>query len=296
MPRSTETARHPRPQPRRRLAPRLLAGNGKYSFFPSYRPTLGLQPTKSLLPQCEATSSPVDLCSLSDCDRRLFQAAMATFKGVNDNAKSKLEEDLTPLVERHTGPQGSIVVAFAQPPDMRSLFSVSVRQRIKATTSVTSLRDVMDLHPGIEKTLNSAGADGSASLVLGDSFHELVFSGALVDLGDETNAGFDLTLWYHAGAAVTSGRSWQNYRSSTTRIKVASPNRLHGAPSRFSGPCRGSLAIGPARSTKPRHRWLCPHPHRVRAVTQSAVGQSMSRRISGSQGSNMLLMTKRLRR
>jgi hypothetical protein len=132
----------------------------------------------------------------------LFLAAMAPFGGASDNAKSKLEEDVTPEVERRAGPLGSIVVAFAEPPGMRSLFSASVSQRIEADASVTSLRDVMELHPGLEKTLHRADGDPvSAVLVSGASFHELVFSGALVDLGAETNAEFDLTLWYRPGAA-----------------------------------------------------------------------------------------------
>jgi hypothetical protein len=43
-------------------------------------------------------------------------------------------------------------------------------------------------------------------LVDGAKFHDLVFGGALVDLGSKLDAEFDLTLWYRAGTLGSTRR------------------------------------------------------------------------------------------
>ena len=61
--------------------------------------------------------------------------------------------------------------------------------------------DVIELYPNLDSALRSAGVANNAlndALVSGERFHERVFRGALVDLGEDVDAEFDLTLWYAA--------------------------------------------------------------------------------------------------
>jgi hypothetical protein len=131
----------------------------------------------------------------------LLLAATAPFEGAGGKADKKFEEDLTPQIERRGG-----VPAFAQPPASRSLFSASVKhKKVKPETSVASLKDVMKLYPGVEASLRRAGmGEGAAAapLASGEKYHEIVFSKARVDLGENTDAEFDLTFWYRPGQAA----------------------------------------------------------------------------------------------
>ena len=92
---------------------------------------------------------------------------------------------------------------FVRPPSMRSLFSRSASRRFKSEPALTSLADVVALYPGLDAALERGGVTGATlqlPLLPGERFRELVFSGALVDLGSAT-AEFDLTLW-HVGEAA----------------------------------------------------------------------------------------------
>jgi hypothetical protein len=133
----------------------------------------------------------------------IFLAGTSEIDAGGGKAKVKFEEDIAPLVEHTVAPSGKITAAFARPPSIRSVFSKSVAQRLKPERAVGSLVDVAALYPGLLAKLKKSGVDGSmlnAALVSGQRFRELVFSNATVDLGDNVDAGFDLTLWYPAEA------------------------------------------------------------------------------------------------
>jgi hypothetical protein len=107
------------------------------------------------------------------------------FKG-DDEAKAKLEEDLSP------GLNGAA----------RHKFAYSVSQKGAAAAMPTTLSAIDGAFPGASDVLNGLAKAPPANgpLVSGKVFIELVYSGAKVDLGD-TDAEFDLTFWYPAEAA-----------------------------------------------------------------------------------------------
>ena len=121
----------------------------------------------------------------------LARTAASTFKGIDPKAKSKLEEDITPLIELTSGE-----ATFAQPPSTRSQFSFSVTQ--PASDDPQSLRDLVGLFPRFDKRLAKAGVGEAAfdgKLSDGKHFTQRGFSGALVDLG-AVDSKFELVLWY----------------------------------------------------------------------------------------------------
>jgi hypothetical protein len=116
----------------------------------------------------------------------LFIVDSANLEGSGD-ASTKLEEDIVPFG------------AAAGGPSMRSLYSRSVNQDIGGGEAPDSVRDTIKLYPGLENELIKAGVAGSildAALAKGPPIRELVFEGALVDLGGKVDAEFALTLWY----------------------------------------------------------------------------------------------------
>lgn len=131
----------------------------------------------------------------------LFLAAQSQIGADDDDVK--FEEDIAPLVERTIAASGKESAAFARPPTMRSLFSRSATRRIKSEPALKSLADVSALYPGLDAALRRGAVEGAAlaaPLLSGERFRELVFSGALVDLGD-VDAEFDLSLWHTTGTA-----------------------------------------------------------------------------------------------
>jgi hypothetical protein len=125
----------------------------------------------------------------------LFVAA-AAYAG--DSPGVKFEEDIAPLLVRTVRKSGT-TAAFARPPAMRSLFSVSRSRGIKSDDQLRTLEDVAALYSDLASSLERAGMKNGglgAKLIKGDEFRETVFSGASVDLGHKLDAEFDLSLWY----------------------------------------------------------------------------------------------------
>jgi hypothetical protein len=132
----------------------------------------------------------------------LFLAAGTQWRGLDKSAKAKFEEDIAPLIERTRTESGKVATVFARPPSIRSLFSISVTQDLEPQETLQTLADVTRLNPGLEGILKGAGVKTTAldaTLVKGDEFHERVYSGALVDLGHDTDAKLELTVWQRAG-------------------------------------------------------------------------------------------------
>src|SRR4051794_29261667 len=57
----------------------------------------------------------------------LFFANAVTWKAANDDARSKFEEDIAPVVEHTTLGAGNKLAVYANPPSAKSLFSRSLR-------------------------------------------------------------------------------------------------------------------------------------------------------------------------
>jgi hypothetical protein len=113
-----------------------------------------------------------------------FIAASANLEGGDD---TKLEEDIVAFRGANGGPS------------IRSLYSRSVNQDVDRSKVPESVRDTIKRYPGLEKELTRAGVAESvldAALVKGRPINEVVFEGAVVDLGDDADAEFALTLWY----------------------------------------------------------------------------------------------------
>jgi hypothetical protein len=118
----------------------------------------------------------------------IFLSTASRFEGPDD-AKSKFEEDIS------ISSQGS---------GTRSGYSYSVSQKQPVASLATSLQGALDAYPGSFQWLESLSAtppQPDASLAAGPAFAELVYSKAFVDLGHNTDAEFDLTLWYPSDAA-----------------------------------------------------------------------------------------------
>ncbi|WP_152535483.1 hypothetical protein [Bradyrhizobium sp. Ai1a-2] len=116
----------------------------------------------------------------------VFLSTTSRFEG-RENAKSKLEED----------------ISIAQGGAIRSGYSYSVTQKRRAAQPAISLRTAVEAYPGSLRLLESLSGDApqpEAGLVSGPVFAELVYSKAQVDLGNDTDAEFDLTLWYPSEA------------------------------------------------------------------------------------------------
>jgi len=132
----------------------------------------------------------------------IFLAAQSWIAAAGGDVE--FEEDIAPLIRRTFTRSGKVAVGFAKPPAMRSLFSHSVTRRIESDLVIGSLRDVTALLPDLGGALRNVGVKKrmfDAPLRSGERIHERVFGRALVDLGDNVDAEFDITLWFVEGAA-----------------------------------------------------------------------------------------------
>lgn len=128
-------------------------------------------------------------------------------EAVPKKGKAKFEEDIAPLIVRNVDTAGNEKGAFARPPAMRSIFSVSLtKDKLKPADQFNTIGNVVKHFKDLERGLERAGgkdiAPGTA-LTQGPTFHELVFKGGVVDLGEKMNAKVDVSLWYHAGKFKT---------------------------------------------------------------------------------------------
>jgi hypothetical protein len=117
-------------------------------------------------------------------------------------AETKFEEDIAPQIDHAA--DGTKIPRFKSPPGMRSMFSVSSTQTLRANEAITSLRDLAARYRGFESSLRKAGLAAmplDSPLVSGQVFRDRVYRIGLVDLGD-TDAKVDLTLWYKAGTSA----------------------------------------------------------------------------------------------
>ena len=122
----------------------------------------------------------------------LFIAAGTSMEAADDDAEEKLEEDIGVLLVRAKGGSGEEHAVVADPPSMRSLFSRSVSQPLAAGVTLASLDDLVELSQPRDLEV----ADGRDDLKQGDPIREWVFKGAEVDLGENLDAEFALTLWF----------------------------------------------------------------------------------------------------
>jgi hypothetical protein len=128
----------------------------------------------------------------------LFLAAETELNGSSNEASTKFEEDIAPIIVPIPGASTDSSRVVAQPRSMRSLFSVSTKEAIPDAT-LKVLGDVMNVYPSLQSNLRKAGAPDQpkdSKLNPGIRIHELVFEGAKVDLGHDTDGEFALTLWY----------------------------------------------------------------------------------------------------
>ena len=121
-----------------------------------------------------------------------------------EKGKAKFEEDIAPLIAKVADGTGKETgAAFAQPPSMRSMFSVSMEREPKPSNQLATFADAIAVYPDLPDRLSVAGAPKIAAdtkLEKGRTFHEVVLEGASVDLGHKLDAGIDLSLWYEKGA------------------------------------------------------------------------------------------------
>lgn len=125
------------------------------------------------------------------------------WEALPEGGKIKFEEDIAPLIVRRVDASGE-KGAFARPPSMRSIFSVSLTQKVGPADEFKTVADVGTHFFDFKERLERAGSDiafGTA-LAKGPVFHELVFQGASIDLGD-VEAEVDLSLWYRDGKIKT---------------------------------------------------------------------------------------------
>jgi hypothetical protein len=126
----------------------------------------------------------------------IFLAAQSWIANAGEDVK--FEEDIAPLTIRTVTAAGERAT-FAQPPTMRSLFSQSATQEIDSGRAINSLPDLIALYRELGPALRRVGVGGGelqAPLLPGQQFRERVFSGAEVDLGENADAEFDISLWY----------------------------------------------------------------------------------------------------
>jgi hypothetical protein len=114
----------------------------------------------------------------------VFIAADVNLSGSDD---TKLEEDIVTF----RGADGG--------PSMRSLYSRSVNQDVEDGEMPESVRDATKRFPGLKKELRENGVAENvleAALVEGPPIREMVFEGGSVDLDENADATFAITLWY----------------------------------------------------------------------------------------------------
>ena len=129
----------------------------------------------------------------------LFLASETALKGSNEDSSTKFEEDIAPVVVSTFDQIAHTSRVAVQPRSMRSLFSLSTKETVGPDETFEVLGDVMQAYPDLQENLRKAGAANDVAgfrLVAGIAIQELVFEGAKVDLGQNTDAEFALTLWY----------------------------------------------------------------------------------------------------
>jgi hypothetical protein len=129
----------------------------------------------------------------------LFLASETALKGSNEEASTKFEEDIAPVIVSTFDQSAHTSRVVVQPRSMRSLFSLSTKETVGPDETFEVLGDVMQAYPDLRANLRKAGAPNDVAgsrLVAGIVIQELVFEGAKVDLGQDTDAEFALTLWY----------------------------------------------------------------------------------------------------
>ena len=177
----------------------------------------------------------------------LFLAAGTPLAAANHEADDKLEEDIGVLLVRTKDRTGEERTAVAEPPSMRSLFSRTVSQPLAAEVTLTSLDDLVDLYPGLDD-LDISGEGGD--LVQGQLIREWVFEGAEVDLGENLDAEFALTLWFLAGTSNSAPSIAEISFKYKTKDGNVAPEAARRAMTLFLAIRRSST--GPARSGRPR--------------------------------------------
>ena len=126
----------------------------------------------------------------------LFLAAdmqLAARGGAKD-VESKFEEDLGALAVRAAS--GEAIVAM--PRSSRSQFSRSTTQTVDRHAIPRTLKDVEDLYPKFDDALRlmAGEADMSAELAASPEYRELVYRSSMIDLAQDTETSFALTIWY----------------------------------------------------------------------------------------------------
>jgi hypothetical protein len=128
----------------------------------------------------------------------LFVSAFTAVSGSRRDAKTKLEEDISPLqVQLSPAGRGRKVVADYSA--TRSRFSRSTTQSIGSDALPSTLAQACKLFPSLEDNLMSRHERGltlKTRLAPGRLIEEHVFKGPKVDLGSRISGEFALTFWF----------------------------------------------------------------------------------------------------
>jgi hypothetical protein len=129
----------------------------------------------------------------------LFIAIAAADRAVEDHNRISFEEDIAPLEVTEVDARGDRKVTVADPPTIRSRFSMSLKQVVSARNPLDRLGHLLDRFPGLAERLGSISertVRRDAALIHGQEMRERCFEGAEVRLGDNIKASFTFTLWY----------------------------------------------------------------------------------------------------
>jgi hypothetical protein len=128
----------------------------------------------------------------------LFVSAFTAVSGSRRDAKTKLEEDISPLqVQLSPAGRGRKVVADYSA--TRSRFSRSTTQSIESDALPSTLAQACKLFPSLKDNLMSRHERGltlKTRLAPGLLIEEHVFKGPKVDLGSRISGEFALTFWF----------------------------------------------------------------------------------------------------
>jgi hypothetical protein len=130
---------------------------------------------------------------------------------------------------------------------MRSLFSRTLSQPLATGATLTSLDDLVELYPSLH---DLEFADARGELKQAELIREWVFEGAEVDLGDNLEAEFALTLWFPADAgSATPAIAEISFKYDTQDGDVA-PEVAHRAMTLFLAMQAELEWASPERATK----------------------------------------------
>jgi hypothetical protein len=113
-----------------------------------------------------------------------------------EGGEISFEEDIAPL-EVPDFDRNKVVVA--NPPSMRSRFSLSTKYENTADKAMTTLADAFELFPNLRANLAVAGATGfdeTTPLKRGPQINEYVYKGAKIKFPGGVDGKLSLTLWY----------------------------------------------------------------------------------------------------